>query len=114
MRWFTTVHDSEEVEPAGGGKAQAAGGKSHCGWKRKARGGRQRLRFRVSILVPMVMRRRDPGKLRSTAGQFLRIQRGIVVRRNLFNLLRNFRENGKTERSMDIGDQGDLRIVSLY
>ena len=39
MRWFTTVHDSEEVEPAGGGKAQAAGGKSHCGWKRKARGG---------------------------------------------------------------------------
>ena len=45
MRWFTTVHDSEEVEPAGGGKAQAAGGKSHCGWKRKARGGCLFFRF---------------------------------------------------------------------
>ena len=45
MRWFTAVHDSEKVEPAGGGKAQAAGGKSHCGWKRKACGGCLFFRF---------------------------------------------------------------------
>ncbi|CAN6842605.1 unnamed protein product [Brassica oleracea] len=61
----------------------------------------------------MVMRRRDPGKLRSTAGQFLRIQRGIVVRRNLFDLLRNFRENGKTEIDGYWGSRRSENRISL-
>ena len=74
---------------------------------------RQSLRFRVSILVPMVMRQRDPGKLRSTAGQFLRIQRGIVVRRNLSDLLRNFRENGKTEIDGYWGSRRSGNRISL-
>ncbi|CAN6983125.1 unnamed protein product [Brassica oleracea var. botrytis] len=51
MRWFTAVHDSEEEEPAGGGKGQAAGGKSHYGWKRKARGGCLFLRFRFFFKI---------------------------------------------------------------
>ncbi|KAF2572129.1 hypothetical protein F2Q70_00004488 [Brassica cretica] len=61
----------------------------------------------------MVMRRRDPGKLRSTAGQFLRIQRGIVVRRNLFDSLRNFRENGKTEIDGYWGSRRSGNRISL-